>query len=292
MQIRSLFIGLVMLGWLNPAIAQGQANNPKENCFICKNGEHTNESPYKIGFKQELPFLIAGVGFATTGVIFNLTNDTQPFTVEQLEALDRNDVNAFDRGATYNWNEEAQNASNILLYSSVIIPAMFLINHHTRSDFGPLLVMGLEVASITFGITSSFKHSINRTRPYVYNSDLSVDIRTNAQSRLSFFSGHTSTSAAITFFFAKVMSDYHPNMRTGYKIGLWSFAALIPATTAYLRVRGGNHFRTDVITGYVVGAVTGWVIPHLHKKKKANSNLSLYPTRIYGVNGMGLTLKF
>jgi len=292
MLTRVFFVGLLVLGWMNPSLSQDQTKTSKESCFICKNGEHKNESPYKIGFKAELPFLIAGVAIATTGVIFNVTNDTQPFTVEQLEGLDRNNVNAFDRGATYNWNEKAQNASDILLFSSVLVPAMFLVNHHTRSDIGPLLVMGLEVASITYGLTSSFKFSVNRTRPYVYNPDLPIEIRTNAQSVLSFFSGHTSTSAAITFFFAKVMSDYHPNMRTGYKIGLWSFAVLIPATTGYLRVKGGNHFNTDVITGYIVGAFTGWVIPHLHKKKKKNSGLSMYPVRLYGVNGMGMTFKF
>ena len=272
--------------------AQDQAKNKNEFCFLCKDGEHKNKSPYEISFKQELPFILVGVGAATTGIILNLTDKTQPFTSEELENLKRNDVNAFDRGATYNWNEKAQNASDILMISSVLLPTMFLVNHHTRSDIGPLLVMGLEVASITYGITSSFKHTVNRTRPYVYNSDLSVEIRTNAQSRKSFFSGHTATSAAITFFFAKVMNDYHPNMKTGLKIGLWSFAALVPATTGYLRVKGGNHFRTDVITGYIVGAFTGWVIPHLHKKKNADSGLSLYPVRLYGVNGIGLTFKF
>jgi len=288
---RALFSGLLMLVWINPLKVQGQATDSNKDCFICKDGEHKNESPYDISFKNELPFIIVGSGIATTGVILNVTNDTQPFTVEELESLDRNNVNAFDRGATYNWDENAQKASDIMMFSSILLPAMFLVNHHTRSDIGPLLVMGLEVASITYGITSTVKHTVNRTRPYVYNTDLSTDIRTNSQSRKSFFSGHTATSASITFFFAKVMSDYHPEMKTGYKIGLWSFAALVPAATGYLRVKGGNHFRTDVITGYIVGAFTGWVIPHLHKKKKKDSNLSFYPVRMYGVNGIGMTFN-
>lgn len=292
MVTKTFFIGLLLLGLFNPVQAQNQEHNEDEFCFICKEGEHKNKSPYDINFKNELPFIIVGSGLATAGIVFNVTNNTQPFTVEELENLDRNDVNAFDRGATYNWNENAQKASDIMMFSSVLLPALFLVNHHTGSDIGPLLVMGLEVVSTTFGITSSVKHTVNRTRPYVYNTNLSTDIRTNNQSRKSFFSGHTATSASITFFFAKVMNDYHPNMKTGIKIGLWSFAALVPATTGYLRVRGGNHFRTDVITGYIVGAFTGWVIPHLHKKKAIHSGFSFYPVRQFGVNGMGFTYKF
>ena len=88
------------------------------------------------------------------------------------------------------------------------------------------------------------------------------------------------------------MSDYHPLMDTGWKIGMWTFAALIPATTGYLRVAGGKHYRTDVFTGYAIGALTGWLIPHLHKKKSLKSTFSLYPTRVFGTNGIGLTYKF
>jgi membrane-associated phospholipid phosphatase len=284
---RSFFIGLLMLTWVNPMLAQ----NNNDDCILCKNGEHKNESPYKIGIKSEWPFLVVAAGAVTSGILFNVTDNTQPFSVPELEQLNRMDVNAFDRGATYNWNKNAQTASDVLLFSSIVLPTLFLINHHTRSDIGPLLVMGLEVAGITYGITSSVKFSVNRTRPYVYNTDLSNDIRTNNQSRLSFFSGHTSTATAITFFFAKVMTDYHQNMKTGLKAGLWAFAVLVPATTGYLRVKGGNHFNTDVITGYAIGALTGWLVPHLHKKKNINLGLSVYPVRIYGVNGMGLTYK-
>lgn len=289
--IRIFIIGVFMLGWFNPLLSQDHAPADTTDCYWCKEGKHQSESPYKIGWKEELPFLIVGAGMATTGIILKYSNDTEPFTIAELETLDRNDVNRFDRGATYNWDEEAAEVSDYLFFTTLILPAVFLVNHHTRSDIGPLLVMGLEVAAINFGITSSVKNLVKRTRPYVYNTDLSDEQRTDFQSRLSYFSGHTSVTASFSFFFAKVMSDYHPEMKTGLKVGLWVFAAAIPATTGYLRVRSGKHFRTDVLTGYAVGALTGWLIPHLHLKKNLKITLSVYPVRIYGVNGIGLTYK-
>ena len=291
MVIRPFFIVVLLIGLNNPLLSQDQDPVDDEYCFLCKEGEHQNESPYKIGWKEDLPFLIVGAGLTTAGIVLKYTNDTEPYTVAELETLDRNDVNTFDRSATYNWDEKAAKTSDFLFLTTLVLPAVFLVNHHTRSDIWPLLLMGLEVASINFGITSGVKNLVNRTRPYVYNSDLSDEQRTDAQSRVSYFSGHTSVTASFSFFMAKVMSDYHPDMKNGLKIGLWAFAAAIPATTGYLRVKSGKHFKTDVITGYALGAFTGWLIPHLHLKKNLKTNLSVYPVRIYGVNGIGLTFK-
>jgi membrane-associated phospholipid phosphatase len=210
--------------------------------------------------------------------------------------LDRDDVNAFDRPATYNWNPNAAKASDYIRTSVIILPIIFLGNHHTRKDIGPLLIMTLEVTAITYGLTIGIKHIVNRTRPLVYNDDhdppVPLDERTADNSRLSFFSGHTSFTAAFSFFFAKVMSDYHPDMKTEYKIGLWTFAAAVPFATAYLRVSAGKHFPTDVMTGYAVGAAIGWLVPHLHKKKKLPEGMSIMPSFSYGSRGIYLSYRF
>jgi len=288
---KSFFVFLFLIGNLHPGFAQKTVKQD-ESCYLCKNGEHKSESPYKYGFKKELPFLITSAGFISAGLIIKYTDNTNPFTIDQLSLLNRNTVNSFDRRATYNWNVSAQNASDIMMVGIAFLPALFLTNHHTRCDIWPILVMGLEVASITYGATASTKFAVDRTRPYVYNTDLSVEQRTDKISRSSFFSGHTSFTAAFSFFFAKVISDYHPNMRTGIKIGVWVFAAGFPAGVASLRVIGGKHFRTDVIAGYAIGALTGWLIPQLHKKKQEGYSLSVYPSYQDGVSGIGLTLKF
>ncbi len=288
MIVKGLSLGLALFFFLN--VSNAQEKKEKEDCYLCDSHQYTN--PYQFGVNSEWPFLAVSAGLTATGLILRSNNSLLPFTETELETLDRNDVNSFDRGATYNWDENAKKQSDILILSAFVLPAVFLINHHTREDIGGLLLMGLEVATINFGITATVKNLVNRTRPYVYNTELDIEIRTNNQGRLSFYSGHTSTTASFSFFFAKVMHDYHPNMKTGWKIGMWTFAATVPAVTGYLRVKAGYHFRTDVITGYAVGAAIGWLIPHLHKRKNTHPNLSIYPTRVFESSGLGLTYKF
>ena len=290
MLLRSFLIILVSLILAVPVFSQQE--NHDDYCPICKNGVHINDSPYKTGFKTELPFLITSAGLMSTGFLLQSINNTKPISESELNKQDRNSVNPFDRPATYNWNPAAATTTDYLAVGVLVLPALLLSTHHTRSDLGNLIVMGLEVGMINYGFTLSIKNLANRTRPYVYNPAVPLDERTNSDNRLSFFSGHTSNTAAVSFFFAKVMSDYHPNMKTGLKVTMWTIALAVPTATAYLRVESGKHFKTDVISGFVVGASSGWLIPHLHKKKNNESAFSAFPTTIYGKPGMHLSYRF
>lgn len=290
------FIVMLLLGLipLTPAVSQtsGKTQNKVEVCAFCKNGKHINKNPYVKGFKYELPFIAVGAGLLTTGFVLQSVNKTQPYTEAELNNLNRDDINPFDRPATYNYSPQAAATSDIIRLGVLILPVIFLSSHHTRSDIGSLFVMGLEVGAITYGLTLSIKNIANRPRPYVYNPDVPLGERTNSISKKSFFSGHTSFTASFSFFTAKVITDYHTNMKTGIKITVWSTAAIIPAITAYFRVESGKHFPTDVLAGYAVGAFTGWIVPQLHKKKKKNANYSLFPVMYYGAPGLHFTYKF
>lgn len=269
-----------------------ERHNRNDACPICKNGKHTNENPYVKGFKHEIPFIAVGAGLISTGLILQSVNKTEAYTVNELGDLNRNNINAFDRPAAYNYSPQVATTSDILGLGVLILPAVFLSTHHTRSDMASLLVMGLEVGAVTYGLTLSVKNITNRTRPYVYNPEVPDGERTNAVSKKSFFSGHTSITASFSFFTAKVLSDYHPNMKTGLKIAVWSTAAIVPAVTGYLRVESGKHFPTDIIAGYAIGAFTGWFVPQLHKKKKMHANISLYPVMYNGASGLYISYKF
>jgi len=248
-----------------------------------------NSSPYDFSFKKEVPFIATSITALIGSVLIKNNNDSQPFTDYELTQLDRNDVNSFDRSATYNYNPNAAEASDVLKFGVVIFPALFLVNKHTRKDIKGLALLTVEVVSINWGITNSTKYLVNRTRPYVYNETTPTSVKKDNQSRLSFFSGHVSHTAAVSFLFAKVMTDYNPDMSTKYKVGLWSVAALVPATTAYLRVRSGKHFPTDVMFGYGIGATIGWLIPHLHKIK---SPIRLSSYSFQDANGVSVSYLF
>jgi membrane-associated phospholipid phosphatase len=81
--------------------------------------------------------------------------------------------------------------------------------------------------------------------------------------RESFFSGHTSTTAAFAFSTAKIWSDHHVGSR--WQPWVWVGAAAVPLTTGILRIRAGKHFPSDVLAGMAVGALCGWLVPELHR---------------------------
>lgn len=264
-----------------------------KNCNYCIHGEHTNESPYNINFKKEVPFFAIGLGLLTSGYIVKQANEEAPFTPEEISQLDPKKVNRFDRVAIYNNNEESQEISDILLYSELALPLFFFSNHYTGKDFGPLAIMAAEVFTITSGLTLNAKFAFNRTRPLVYNPTFSDNTKTSAIAKTSFFSGHTAQTAAFSVFMAKVIHDYHPNMKKGVEIGIWTFAITVPAAMAYLRVDAGKHFPTDVMVGYAIGASVGFLVPHLHKKKNHDhdSNLSITPFQYGNATGLSVTWK-
>lgn len=290
-QLKNTFF-LIALGIsinLNAQTDTSENSEQKKGCSRCLHGKHTSHSPYTVNFKSELPYLGLSAGLLGSGLIIKAVNEEEPFTIEELDALDASKINSFDRGAVYNNSSRAREYSNYTLLSGALLPLYFLSNHNTRSDFLPLIVMGAEVYSITSTLALNSKFGFNRSRPLAYNPEFSNELRTGETSKLSFFSGHTAQTAGFSFFMAKVISDYHPNMATGQKIGLWSFAVALPAVTGYFRVKGGKHFNSDVITGFAIGGFIGWAIPQLHKQKE--SKLTVTPFNLNDANGLSLTLK-
>jgi len=75
------------------------------------------------------------------------------------------------------------------------------------------------------------------------------------------------------------------------KILIWTGAALYPALTGYLRRNTGNHFRTDVITGYLIGAAIGYFIPEIHLNNEA-LDVSFYKSFYNESVNLRLTYSF
>lgn len=241
------------------------------------------QSPYDIDWKKE-PYIIGlGVGAYVNGYV--LQSQLSPLTLEEILALDRADINKFDRNATFKYSTKAGNASDVFLYGSYGLPALFLFNSKTRSDFGKIMIIYGETLVITKGLTILSKRLAKRPRPFVYNELVDLSRKQTKQARYSFFSGHVSVTSANCFFTAKVFSDYYPD--STLKPYVWASAAVVPAVVGFLRVQAGKHFYSDVITGYSLGAVVGFMIPHLHKVQK-DKPLTIYPSS----NGAILTWNF
>ena len=216
-----------------------------------------------------------------------IINNAEKATFSDLKLLDKSSVWGFDRGALDNNSVRAAEISDIFLYSSFAVPLIAQFDKGASGDKGAILGMMFETFLINHAITSTFKGATNRFRPYTYGTLLNEQGYIPSSARQSFISGHTSNVAAASFFTAKVLSDLHPDSQ--WKPVIWASAILIPATTGYLRYRAGKHFPSDVIAGYGVGALVGFMIPHFHKIKLPNEDMNL---TLGSVGGAGMGMSF
>lgn len=244
------------------------------------------QSPYHFNSKKE-QFLISG-SITLVAAGFYLSTETSPLTGAEINNLNIDDINSFDRFAAEKYSKTFQNLSDGLLAASFIAPIPLIFEKQIQNDFGVLAAMYAESFGLTAGVTLLTKVSTKRLRPIAYNSSVDLRERKRRDSRHSFFSGHTSISAMNSFFFAKVFSDYYPNSK--YKPFVWTAAVLLPAATGYTRIEAGKHFPTDVLAGYAVGGLIGYFVPFFHKKKDKTADkvsFELLPNRI----GVSLNLK-
>jgi membrane-associated phospholipid phosphatase len=218
-------------------------------------------SPYRLDWRKELPTLVLGTGMSAAGHF--LEQGIQPRTEEEIAALTLDNPLGIDKDAVRQYSPQAGEASDWLLGSSFALPLTLMIDRDIRTDAGKISILLSESFFLTVGVTSLTKRAVLRDRPYVFNSDVSIERKLSPDAQLSFFSGHTSVSACFSFFTAKVWSDYHPDSKLRPLV--WTAAATLPAITGYLRYRAGKHYLTDVATGYAIGALVGYFVPHWHK---------------------------
>jgi membrane-associated phospholipid phosphatase len=242
------------------------------------------QSPYEWSYNKDLPVLAIGLGAQVTGYL--LSQRIEPLSSAEIDALDKNNINAFDRKATDYYSLNARRVSNVLMHSSWAVPVLLLADKPIRQDFLQMGVLTAEVVLINGATTYLTKTLSKRNRPFVYNPDVPLHLKMESNARTSFYSGHTSFVSSLTFFGAKVFSDYHPESR--WKPLVWSVGALLPAVTAYTRVKGGKHFPTDVIGAYLAGGLVGYFVPHFHKKKAKEQRLSVSP--FGGVDTVGVVI--
>jgi membrane-associated phospholipid phosphatase len=167
-------------------------------------------------------------------------------------------------------DQSANRNSNIALYFAYGYAVIDPIISGFRENRRALLVdavMYAESIAITGALTEATKIAVRRPRPvdYVICADMtSSECQNSTDLQLSFFSGHTSATAAIS-----ATATYLAFMRAGpHRPRPWitlGVGTALTAFVAYERVRSGEHFPTDVIMGSVAGAGVGVLVPHFHR---------------------------
>ena len=258
-----------------------------------------SESPYEWDWTRDGIWTGAALGGTVGGfLLIQDKDDIEPDEFARIEndlagAID--DINFIDRWAAGNNSETANNISDIPFAASFAAPFTMLfddeINDHTWQYLG-LYLESLATTSAMYTITAGL---VDRSRPYVYD-DSGVTGRARRMSnngQRSFYSGHVAATATATFFTAKAYSDFNPDSPA--KFWVWTGAAVLPASVGIFRIEAGQHFLTDVLLGYVLGAGVGILVPEMHKKR--GEGISVYPTggrTLFGdeYSAMAVKVKF
>jgi membrane-associated phospholipid phosphatase len=243
-------------------------------------------SPYKTSWRKDGWITLGLVGVNAGGL--HLIRNKKGLTATEVAAKSRDDVPSFDRGNVGYYDERANDASYIPFFASFAWPvAMMLVDGDQTKNFGQVLGMYIETIALTGAMYTMTAGTINRSRPLVYSAEAPMVSRMSNNSQRSFYAGHTAATAASAFFTAKVFSDMNPGSKL--KPVVWIVAAATPALVAYYRWKAGQHFLSDNIIGYGLGAATGILIPHWHKVRKSDK-LSIIPG--FGPNYQGVALMY
>lgn len=214
---------------------------------------------YHLSWQRDVPLGASAIGLTALGQV--LRDRTPDITLADLRLPN---IPRFDRFATRFSSNTARKASDYTLYAGAVMPFLLLAGQETRQDFGKIAVMYAEVAFINLGLTDIIKSTALRPRPYVFDENLAPETVLSNGDRAAFLSGHTSGTAAGSFFFARVFADYYPDSKL--KPYVWGTAIAMPALAGWLRIRAGRHYPSDVIAGYALGAAVGYFIPVIHRK--------------------------
>lgn len=163
-------------------------------------------------------------------------------------------VNALDCLAIGRFSSTAGAASDTLFATALVAPVALELGRGLDDDSARRALIQAGAVGATALVALVTKVTVRRPRPYTHDRRPGV-VAFAARAKgneHSFFSGHTSlTFAALTS--AATLHDGSD----GARVGVWAGAGALAAATGVLRIRAGQHFPTDVLTGAVLGTGAG-----------------------------------
>jgi len=140
---------------------------------------------------------------------------------------------------------------SIGLLLTILITSFKLKSKPLRHIFFKMLAVFIIAATISF----TLKTFIIRERPFKTYPDIE---KLSEAGNSSFPSGHTIEAFAIAVAFSILIP------KRKYIIPIFIWASLV----AYSRMALGVHYPSDVLSGMIIGALIGWLVPLLIKIKQ------------------------
>ena len=220
--------------------------------------------------------LIFGSGVLLSGGDLLLDNvlEFNRAEYDPAKVYDKDDVNALDRIFMNSYSKKLDRAGDISLVAAMAAPAVLLATD--KDEWFTVGVMYAETLLIANGIKELTKLCVTRARPYMYYdpSTYPEDDLEDGDFANSFPSGHSTMAFAGATFASYTFSKYFPDSPYRYAVTGGSYALAL--ATAALRIKSGNHFMTDVMTGAALGTAVGFLVPWLHTFNTKNDlNLGL-----------------
>lgn len=114
-----------------------------------------------------------------------------------------------------------------------------------------LLLFVAFLVTATDQITNLFKYTFQRPRP-CNNPEINTFIRVvQSRSSFSFFSGHAANTMAVATFLYLIFKNHFKYL---------GFLFLWPLIFAYSRIYLGLHYPLDILSGYLCGLITGYLM--------------------------------
>jgi membrane-associated phospholipid phosphatase len=152
--------------------------------------------------------------------------------------------------------------STTTLTATVLAPVGVLAASDVPHKWERDLPVVMEATALSLGVAVAIKHVVHRSRPVDrFCADEKGEVPCRKDTRLSFYSGHTSAAFAAAIATGSIAS-HHGLEHSGW---IWGTQLALATTTGALRVVSDQHFATDVMVGMVTGGLVGWVVPALHK---------------------------
>jgi membrane-associated phospholipid phosphatase len=244
------------------------------------------QSPYSFDLDNEA--ILYGTGISL-GILENeLLKQREQITIEELRNISRDNLNSFDKIATYNWSPNANAISDVLLVITIASPLFLLTSSDVHNDIGAYTNMYFQNAIFSYSLAYLAKSTFYRLRPYAYNPDVPTDEKLTKGTTLSFFSGHSTMAFSSAIFLSTMFQKYFPDSKLIPYI--WGTSLVFASIVGYLRVYSGQHFPSDVITGAVVGSLVGYIIPLIHENQENKSKT--LPLKIQTNNVFSFKINF
>ena len=209
------------------------------------------------------------------------------------------------RGETRELQRTAAKFSDVLFIGGVVAPILIdvgvvALGIHRKPDLAwQMFLIDLQSLFVAGLVSLSAEHGVGRTRPFVEDCGEDGVVRDDegrtfqrcgsSSETKSFFSGHASATATVAGLTC-IHHQHLPLYGGGFAdLAPCLFTIAVSASTGMGRIIADRHWTSDVLLGWSVGALSGYILPALIHYGWSDTGLQVTPLATFG-GALGLNV--